>query len=285
MNSRTLIFAICALTLTAAERFTLAEEASVKIESSADKKEPLPLSAEQSRTLEDAVKKLSSDDFESREEATAVLMKMPKSAFEPLTNHLNHSPDAEVRTRLKKVLAKLQWDKAVVVVDTSMGAMEIELYYDKAPNTVKNFLSYVNDKFYEGVIFHRVIANFMIQGGGFTTELKEKKSRDPIENESDNGLSNDVGTISMARTSDPNSATSQFFINVVDNRMGLDRANCPDGVGYCVFGKVISGMDVVNKIKAVATGKAVASVAGGIQMPMRDVPIEAVVIKSVTIKK
>src|SRR5205823_744025 len=137
--------------------------------------------------------------------------------------------------------------------------------------TVKNFLSYVEDKHYDGLIFHRVISNFMIQGGGFEPGMKEKKTKDPIKNESSNGLSNKRGTIAMARTGDPNSATSQFYINVKDND-ALDMANARDGVGYCVFGKVIEGMDAVDKIRMVQTG---------VRRRQQDVPLEDVIIKSV----
>jgi len=140
----------------------------------------------------------------------------------------------------------------VVVMETNMGTIVIELYEDKAPITVKNFLQYVDDKHYDGTIFHRVIDGFMIQGGGYEPGLKERKTRPPIKNESNNGLSNLRGTIAMARTSEPDSATAQFFINVKDNTF-LDRANARDKVGYCVFGRVIEGMDVVDKIKAVKT--------------------------------
>jgi len=138
----------------------------------------------------------------------------------------------------------------VVEMKTSKGTIKIELFEDKAPGTVKNFLKYVDDKHYDGTIFHRVIAKFMIQGGGFDKDMKQKETRDPIKNESTNGLSNTRGTIAMARTKVADSATSQFFINVVDNKF-LDKKEAEDGVGYCVFGKVISGMDVVDKIKAV----------------------------------
>lgn len=133
----------------------------------------------------------------------------------------------------------------VVVMETSMGNIKIELYPDKAPITVKNFLGYVDDKFYDGTIFHRVIPGFMAQGGGFEPGMKEKSTKAPIKNESDNGLSNTRGTIAMARTSDPDSATAQFFINVVDNSKLDAHGGRP---GYAVFGKVIDGMDVVDKI-------------------------------------
>lgn len=162
------------------------------------------------------------------------------------------------------------WAKnPVVIIETSMGSLEIELNEDKAPITVKNFLSYVDSKFYNGTIFHRVINNFMIQGGGFDEKMNEKKTSAAIKNEATNGLTNDNGTIAMARTGDPDSATSQFFINV-NNNAGLNRPS-PDGHGYAVFGKVISGMHVVNRIKMVRTG----SIKGH-----SDVPMDTVVIKS-----
>lgn len=168
----------------------------------------------------------------------------------------------------------------VVVMDTSMGTIKIELFEDKAPVTVKNFLDYVNDKFYDGTVFHRVIGaensdngqDFMIQGGGFTPDMSQKKTKPPISNESGNGVGNKRGTIAMARTSDPDSATAQFFINVRDN----DFLNGGGRPGYAVFGRVIAGMDVVDKIKAVPTG-----VKGG----MPNVPKTDVVIKSVSVEK
>ena len=159
----------------------------------------------------------------------------------------------------------------VVAVETSMGTFKIELFEDKAPVTVKNFLQYVEDKHYDGTIFHRVISDFMIQGGGFEPGMKEKKTRDPIKNESNNGLSNLKGTIAMARTSEPNSASSQFFVNVKDNTF-LDKAKARDGVGYCVFGRVTEGLDVVEKIKAVDTD----TVKGHENVPTKDVVIKSV---------
>lgn len=160
--------------------------------------------------------------------------------------------------------------KPVVIMETNMGTLEIELDDEKAPVSTKNFLSYVDDKFYDGTIFHRVINGFMIQGGGFTEGMKEKKTKAPIVNEAKNGLRNDEGTIAMARTSDPNSATSQFFINVNNN----DSLNYPqpDGHGYAVFGKVIKGMHVVNRIKMVKTG----NLAGHQNVPMDTVEIKSV---------
>jgi cyclophilin family peptidyl-prolyl cis-trans isomerase len=167
----------------------------------------------------------------------------------------------------------------VIVMETSKGTIKIELFADKSPITVKNFLSYVDDKFYDGTIFHRVISDFMVQGGGFEPGLKEKeKTKAPIKNESGNGVSNERGTIAMARTGDPDSATAQFFINVKDN----GRLNAFQGrPGYAVFGKVIEGMDVVDKIKEVETTKKFATVQGGQKAPFQDVPVEEVVIKSV----
>ena len=143
-------------------------------------------------------------------------------------------------------------DQPRVKLTTSMGDIVVELNPEKAPKTVANFLQYVDDKFYDGTIFHRVIDGFMIQGGGMDANLNEKPTRAPIPLEASNGLKNDRGTIAMARTGNPNSATSQFFINVVNNDML--NAPKPDGHGYAVFGKVIKGMDVVDKIRAVATG-------------------------------
>lgn len=148
---------------------------------------------------------------------------------------------------------KAMGEKPRVEMTTSLGKIELELYPDKAPVTVTNFLHYVDAHFYDGTIFHRVIANFMIQGGGFTHGMKEKDTEKEIKNEAGNGLSNKRGTIAMARTQVIDSATSQFFINVVDNDFLNHQNNSPAGFGYCVFGKVIHGMDVVDKIKAVHT--------------------------------
>jgi len=160
----------------------------------------------------------------------------------------------------------------VVLMETSHGEIEIELFEDKAPNTVANFLKYVDAKFYNGTIFHRVINGFMIQGGGFTEKMEEKKTREPIKNEATNGLRNDVGTLAMARTNDPHSATAQFFINVAENSSLNHTGQNANGWGYAVFGKVTQGMHVVNRIKMVKTG----NISG-----YSDVPMDAVVIKSV----
>jgi peptidyl-prolyl cis-trans isomerase A (cyclophilin A) len=166
-----------------------------------------------------------------------------------------------------------------VALKTSMGEIVVELYPDKAPRSVENFLQYVRDGHYAGTIFHRVIGNFMIQGGGFTADFYknapgfgQKKARAPIPLESQNGLKNDRGWLAMARTGDPNSATAQFFINVVDNA-GLNHPQ-PDGHGYAVFGKVVKGMDVVDKIRAVRTGR---------NGPFGDVPTDPITIESASV--
>ena len=161
-----------------------------------------------------------------------------------------------------------------VTLDTSKGKIVVELYPDKAPKSVDNFLQYVKSGYYNGTIFHRVIAGFMIQGGGGDVSGKEKPTRAPVQNESDNGLSNARGTIAMARTSDPHSATAQFYINVVDNKSLDYKGGGARGWGYTVFGKVIQGMDVADAIAAVKTGP---GPAGDNQ------PIEAVVINKATV--
>ncbi|MBN1781583.1 peptidylprolyl isomerase [bacterium] len=169
-------------------------------------------------------------------------------------------------------MKKMNNDRPHVLISTSMGEIEIELFPDDAPLGVKNFLQYVNTKFYDGTIFHRVINGFMIQGGGFTESLGRMDTFPPIAYEGGNGLSNLRGTIAYARTSDPNSATSQFFINHRDN-FGLDHGKTQDGYGYAVFGKVVRGMDVVDKIAIVQTGVK--------PNGMRDVPVKPVIINSV----
>ena len=161
-----------------------------------------------------------------------------------------------------------------VAMKTSMGDIVIEVYPDKAPKTAENFLAYVKAGHYDGTIFHRVINNFMIQGGGMTAGMKQKPTLDEIENEANNGLKNDRGTIAMARTSDPHSATAQFFINVNDNDFLNHSAPTPQGWGYAVFGKVSNGMDVVDSIKKVQTGNA------GYH---QDVPTEDVVIEKASV--
>ncbi len=160
-------------------------------------------------------------------------------------------------------------DNPLVVIETSMGDITVELFADKAPITVKNFLNYMDDQHYDGTIFHRVISTFMIQGGGFVPGMQERPTRRPIKNESSNGLRNGRGTLAMARTNAPDSATSQFFINVVNNEP-LNRSG--SNIGYAVFGKVTKGMDVVDEIKRVPT----ASIAGHDDVPKTDVIIKSV---------
>ncbi|MEM8491138.1 MAG: peptidylprolyl isomerase [Pseudomonadota bacterium] len=162
----------------------------------------------------------------------------------------------------------------MVTLHTTYGPIKLELDPEKAPATVANFLEYARDGFYDGTIFHRVIDNFMIQGGGFDPEMRQKTTREPIENEADNGLVNDYGTVAMARTMDPHSATAQFFINVKDNDFLNHSGKNMQGWGYAVFGKVVEGDEVLNKIRAVAT----TSRAGH-----QDVPVDPVLIQSVEV--
>ncbi len=174
------------------------------------------------------------------------------------------------------LLVACTWAQAQTVkIATSMGDIVVQLDAAKAPKTVDNFLQYAKSGHYNGTVFHRVIDGFMIQGGGMTPDLKEKPTRAPIPLESRNGLSNVRGTLAMARTNVPDSATAQFFINVKDNGF-LDAARSPDGNGYAVFGKVTTGMDVVDKIRKVQTGQ---------KGPYGDVPVQAVTIKQATIEK
>ncbi|SFM20113.1 peptidylprolyl isomerase [Marinobacter zhejiangensis] len=158
----------------------------------------------------------------------------------------------------------------MILLTTNHGDIKIELDYEKAPETAKNFEQYVRDGFFDGLIFHRVISNFMIQGGGFEPGMQPRKTREPIKNEANNGLSNMTGTIAMARTMDPHSATAQFFINVQDNGFLDHTAETAEGWGYCVFGKVVEGMDAVNQIRAVRTTMR----AGHQDVPADDVVIE-----------
>jgi peptidyl-prolyl cis-trans isomerase A (cyclophilin A) len=171
-------------------------------------------------------------------------------------------------------LAASAADAPKVKLSTSAGDIVVELYPDKAPKSVENFLQYVRDKHYDGTVFHRVMDGFMIQGGGFTADLQQKSTRASIPLEASNGLKNDRGTIAMARTANPNSATAQFFINLVNN--APLNAPSPDGHGYAVFGKVVTGMDVVDKIKGVAVGN---------QGPYQNVPKTPVTILKATLEK
>ena len=163
---------------------------------------------------------------------------------------------------------------AHILMTTTVGPMTLELDADNAPKTVENFLSYVSSGFYDGTIFHRVINNFMVQGGGFTADMEQKATQAPIENEANNGLKNTRGTIAMARTQDPHSATAQFFINVQDNDFLNHTGENMQGWGYAVFGKVTEGEGVLDKIRCVETGS---------QAGHQDVPVEPIIIESVTI--
>lgn len=172
------------------------------------------------------------------------------------------------------ITSNIQAETTMVKMDTNQGTIMLELDADNAPNTVANFLTYAKEGFFDGTIFHRVISNFMIQGGGFTEDMNQKTTHDPIKNEANNGLKNDNGTIAMARTGDPHSATAQFFINVKDNDFLNFSSETPQGWGYAVFGKVTEGMDIVEKIKATETTT---------KGPYQDVPVEAIIIEKVSI--
>ena len=160
----------------------------------------------------------------------------------------------------------------MLTIKTTLGDIKLELFEKEAPKTVESFLRYVDEKHYDNTIFHRVIKNFMIQGGGFDSDFNQKATNEPVENEAANQISNKTGTIAMARTSDPHSATSQFFINLIDNDFLDFKAPTAQGFGYCVFGKVIDGMDVVNEIAAVSTG---------FRGPHGDVPEDDIIINEI----
>lgn len=161
----------------------------------------------------------------------------------------------------------------MVTINTNHGTIKVQLFEDKAPETCKNFLEYVNAGYFDGTIFHRVINGFMVQGGGFDADMNQKPTNAPVKNEANNGVKNKNGTLAMARTQDPHSATSQFFINVKDNDFLDFTSETTQGWGYCVFAEVVEGMDVVEKIKGVQTGNS-----GHHQ----DVPVDAVIMESVT---
>ena len=167
-------------------------------------------------------------------------------------------------------------DSEVIVMKTNMGTIKMRLFPEKAPKTVENFVTHAKEGYYDGLTFHRVINGFMIQGGGFEPGMKQKATKEPIKNEANNGLKNTRGTLAMARTQAPHSATAQFFINVVDNDFLNFSGESLQGWGYCVFAEVVDGMDVVDKIKGVATGRS------GMH---QDVPKEDVIIESVTVSE
>ena len=204
-----------------------------------------------------------------------------------MPNNLIHNPIVKglcKGTSMKRLLTLLSLAllplsalaATIVTLDTTQGQIVLTLDDAKAPKTVANFVQYVKSGQYNGTVFHRVINGFMIQGGGFTPDMKQKPTRAPIANEAGNGLKNTVGTVAMARTADPNSATAQFFINVADNDFLNYKNPTPQGRGYAVFGKVTKGMDVVQRIAQTPTGP---------RNGMTDVPVTAVVIKKVTIKQ
>ena len=181
-----------------------------------------------------------------------------------------------ISTSLLTPLFAAEGENPLVTLKTSMGEITLELYPDKAPITVKNFIQYAEEGFYDGTIFHRVIKSFMVQGGGFDNKISKKSTRPAIKNEAANGLKNDRGTIAMARTTAPDSATAQFFINTVNNGSLNFRNPSRSGIGYCVFGRVTEGLEVLDKIEAEKTG---------FRKGMRDVPITDIVIESATLKK
>ncbi len=203
-----------------------------------------------------------------------------KTATKKTTTKTNTAKKPTVKKTTAKTAAKKTSTKKTagstvnILMKTNIGDIKLELYPDKAPVTVKNFVSYINDGFYDGLVFHRVIENFMIQGGGFDEGLNQKETKSPIIIESDNGLKNDRGTIAMARTQVPDSATSQFFINLVNNDFLNFRSKDTAGYGYAVFGKVTEGMDVVDKIATVPTGTV---------MYMQDVPKYLIQIETVAL--
>src|SRR6056297_458665 len=192
-------------------------------------------------------------------------------AFSLSTLAWSQSDTTESETNAEPETATQEYPQ--LILHTNYGAITIELFEDKAPESVANFIQYARDGHYDGTLFHRVISNFMIQGGGFDAEFNEKSTRDPVFNEADNGLANDRGTLAMARTNDPHSATSQFFINVTDNAFLNHRSKHSGQTwGYAVFGQVVDGMDVVDTIRQVPTGR---------QGMFADVPTEPVIIERV----
>ena len=194
------------------------------------------------------------------------ILQLPDKLHRAMGLHLQGKPTS------KKGIPTMADTKPIVIIETDKGDITVELNGEKAPKTVANILAYVDAKFYDGLIFHRVIPGFMVQGGGMDANMQQKATNAAVENEADNGLLNDRGTLAMARTGDPHSATGQFFINHADNAFLNHSGKNPQGWGYCVFGKVTDGMDVVDAIAAVPTGNA---------GPHQDVPTEQVKIKTI----
>jgi peptidyl-prolyl cis-trans isomerase B (cyclophilin B) len=203
------------------------------------------------------------------------LLALAAPAAQPTPKAQSPAPKAQ-STAPKPATPKPPAANPRVLLDTTKGKIVIELFADKAPKTVKNFLDYVKAGQYNGTIFHRVIPGFMVQGGGFTPDMNEKPTRAPVQNEADNRVSNDRGTLAMARTADPNSASAQFFINVANNAPLNFQSKTPQGWGYAVFGKVLEGMDVVDAIVAVPTTT---------KGPYGDVPVDPIVIRKATVMK
>lgn len=212
------------------------------------------------------------EEKETKKKTAAKKTTTKKSAAKKTT--AKKTAEKTAKTPKSAKAKKAESSNVNILMKTNIGDIELELYPDKAPVTVENFVSYINDKFFDGLIFHRVIDGFMIQGGGFDDRLSQKQTKSPIKIESDNGLKNDRGTIAMARTNDPNSATSQFFINLVDNNFLNFRSPDVSGYGYAVFGKVTKGMDVVDKIGTVPTGSI---------GYMQDVPKYLIQIETITL--
>lgn len=225
------------------------------------------------------------DDLEKEKATLSRDLQMQKDNFQ--ASQKNISLLQQKINSLEAELASLRDESAgpkpTVLMKTNKGEIVIELDHVNAPITVANFLQYTKDQFFDGLVFHRVISNFMIQGGGFDPELVQKKPLPPIRNEAVNGLKNERGTIAMARTGDPHSATSQFFINVKDNASLNYRGGASPG--YTVFGKVIKGMDVVDVIRAVKTTQKTLTNLDGVEFDAPDVPVDTVVIESVTVIK
>ena len=201
--------------------------------------------------------------------AAVVFIAVSKKSNDAVSEDIKKTRETNENKQTEETAEKIIMESKKVKLQTNMGGIIIELNEKKAPITVKNFLQYIKNGFYDSTIFHRIIPNFMIQGGGFTKDMVRKQTSQPIKNEASNGLKNNRGTIAMARTNNPNSATSQFFINHKNND-SLNYAG-PSNPGYTVFGKVVEGMDVVNEIAAVKTA---------VRNGMRDVPVKPVVIKS-----
>ena len=216
----------------------------------------------------------SGEEALATEDASAAETAPDPEEAAPPPEEATRPPEEESAEEAVEDLADVGSGYPVVEMRTSMGMIKLELYPDKAPKTVENFLTYVRDGFFDGTIFHRVVPGFVIQGGGFTPDMTKKETQPPIMNEADNGLRNDRYTICMARTNDPHSATSQFFINTENNDMLNYRSKDVSGWGYAVFGKVTEGTDVIDAIEKVPTSRSVG---------FSDVPVDAVVIESARI--